>query len=773
MFMNRFFPTSVFSLLERKKEYVPTLLLLLLLAFLFVPKGVSATFSPGETLDPGCAPTDPTCTVLQVNASPSTGNFGVSTTTPGTVFSIGNIANFAVATSSLYSVGGLNIVGSGCFAVNGTCMLGGPGSSQWTTAGSAIYYTTGNVGIGTTSPYAALSVLGEGVFSNLTATSTTATSTFAGGLDVGFGALTYDLSSGVTSISSLQMGAMSFDTNAGAVSWVDLPVTADASVGTAQSYSASVNGNELLTVYGESDGAGGVQNTGVGIATTTPGSVFAIGGVANFTTATSTFYSTGGFNLVGGGCFAVNGVCLIGGASPSVENMWTATQTFGNASTTQIGSSDSAYFATAGGRVGIGTETPVALLSLGGSGASNGIAFNGDVTANLYSSAIGNIKTDGILNVGDQLNVGNALDLTGNLYARNNLTLLNKAGSGWVTFASRDTSGADAVYNLSNIGTLNASSITSGGTITFSGLSAVSGGETAVCIKLGILYDGGGTDCTSSSQRYKHDIQSLTSAQGLSLVNALRPVSFKFNNDNSEHLGFIAEEVAVLEPRLAVFVPNSTTTVQGVRYAEMTSILAKAIQEQQGQLDALKVQVASTTSVGVLGTLQALGISIADSVAHMREVFVTTLHIDNQLCVDGVCVGKEQLKAFLKNVGNTNSTATVGNSTVVGTTTDTTTDTVLPVITIIGNNPAYIAIGAAYLDLGVTVTDDHDQNLGVHVSGDQINTSTAGQYEVTYVATDNAGNTATSTRQVIVGDLLSTSTTDIATTSATSTAAQQ
>ncbi|HBB56589.1 TPA: hypothetical protein DCZ57_00960 [Patescibacteria group bacterium] len=44
--------------------------------------------------------------------------------------------------------------------------------------------TTGNVGIGTTSPYAKLSIVGETVSSYFTATSTTATSTFAGGMSV-------------------------------------------------------------------------------------------------------------------------------------------------------------------------------------------------------------------------------------------------------------------------------------------------------------------------------------------------------------------------------------------------------------------------------------------------------------------------------------------------------------------------------------------------------------------------------------------------------------
>ena len=56
-------------------------------------------------------------------------------------------------------------------------------SSSYTNPDMAI--TGGKVGIGTTSPYAKLSVVGEVVASNFTATSTTATSTFSGGFVVG------------------------------------------------------------------------------------------------------------------------------------------------------------------------------------------------------------------------------------------------------------------------------------------------------------------------------------------------------------------------------------------------------------------------------------------------------------------------------------------------------------------------------------------------------------------------------------------------------------
>ena len=65
-------------------------------------------------------------------------------------------------------------------------------AGTWT---NGLIVGSGNVGIGTTSPYAKLSVVGEVVAPYYTATSTTATSTFAGGLAVETSGLVYDYSS--------------------------------------------------------------------------------------------------------------------------------------------------------------------------------------------------------------------------------------------------------------------------------------------------------------------------------------------------------------------------------------------------------------------------------------------------------------------------------------------------------------------------------------------------------------------------------------------------
>ncbi len=74
-------------------------------------------------------------------------------------------------------------------------------------------------------------------------------------------------------------------------------------------------------------------------------------------------------------------------------------------------------------------------------------------------------------------------------------------------------------------------------------------------------------------------------------------------------------------------------------------------------------------------------------------------------------------------------------------------DTTAPVITITGDNPATVELGATYTDAGATA----DGGETVTSTG-TVDTSTVGAYTITYSATDAANNTGTATRTVNVVD---------------------
>ena len=77
-------------------------------------------------------------------------------------------------------------------------------------------------------------------------------------------------STGQTTIPNVVLGAQSFPEDAGILSWTDMSVTSSSADNTVMSYSAQIDSNPILTVYALSDGAGSVDNKGVGIGTTAP-----------------------------------------------------------------------------------------------------------------------------------------------------------------------------------------------------------------------------------------------------------------------------------------------------------------------------------------------------------------------------------------------------------------------------------------------------------------------------------------------------------------------
>ena len=132
------------------------------------------------------------------------------------------------------------------------------------------------------------------------------------------------------------------------------------------------------------------------------------------------------------------------------------------------------------------------------------------------------------------------------------------------------------------------------GTVSMPGLASVATAVTgAVCWNTGgaVTYNAS-TTCLLSSIRYKNFVRELPS--GLDEVMRLRPVIYTYKNDQNrlgEQVGFIAEDVEKVDRRLVAY--NAEGQPQTVRYENAVAVLAKAIQEQQQQIDDLKKKLMS------------------------------------------------------------------------------------------------------------------------------------------------------------------------------------
>ncbi|MBP9840755.1 MAG: tail fiber domain-containing protein, partial [Candidatus Pacebacteria bacterium] len=109
-----------------------------------------------------------------------------------------------------------------------------------------------------------------------------------------------------------------------------------------------------------------------------------------------------------------------------------------------------------------------------------------------------------------------------------------------------------------------------------------------------LCWDGAGasliTDCSSLAE-YKDNVVNLSF--GLEAIRQLTPREFDWNISHQRHdLGFVAEEVAAVNPLLATW--NEEGELRGVKYEKMAALLTKGIQE----LD-LRTRFASSSATGV------------------------------------------------------------------------------------------------------------------------------------------------------------------------------
>lgn len=134
------------------------------------------------------------------------------------------------------------------------------------------------------------------------------------------------------------------------------------------------------------------------------------------------------------------------------------------------------------------------------------------------------------------------------------------------------------------------------GTMAVNGLTSATG-KNAVCIDSATkeFVDAGNNTCVLSSKYVKHDISSITSEQAAKIME-LNPIKYTENEDNTQHYGFIAEEIEQVDPLLAAHA-NEDITVGGhqfktgdpigVDYLRAWALLTKFVQGQQKQIEAV------------------------------------------------------------------------------------------------------------------------------------------------------------------------------------------
>ncbi len=181
-----------------------------------------------------------------------------------------------------------------------------------------------------------------------------------------------------------------------------------------------------------------------------------------------------------------------------------------------------------------------------------------------------------------------------------------------------------------------------------SGLAASTGTPDALCMNTStfeITHNTGTATCTVSSARFKHDIETYEDS-GLDIVNALRPVTYVYNDTENPRIGFIAEDVEEVDTRL-MFYEADGVTPRGVRYEDIVPVLTKAVQELDLKIEPLtSLDLEDEHSLGSL-----IKQFLADASNSISDLFAHRIHTQT-LCVgesgNETCISKSELDSLLE-----------------------------------------------------------------------------------------------------------------------------
>ena len=219
-------------------------------------------------------------------------------------------------------------------------------------------------------------------------------------------------------------------------------------------------------------------------------------------------------------------------------------------------------------------------------------------------------------------------------------------------------------------------------------------GGTIENIEVGSVYNDPGATATDN---YDGDITNLIVYTGSVDPNTTGTYYLQYNVSDSEGNNAITTTRTVnvgdqIPPTISLFGLQSITMEVGSSYSESG---ASAIDNYDGNISSL-IQVSGSVNPSVVATY-TIDYNISDSSGNAATTVTRIVNV---------------------------------------------VDTTKPVITLNGSPTVTIEVGTAYTDAGATVTDNYDSGLTASVDPNTLDTSTSGEYTLTYTATDSSSNEA-------------------------------
>ncbi len=537
------------------------------------------TASPPSTPVAGSFWYDSTAKQLKFYDGTSTNTVGNTTTLPASAITSGTIATARLGSGTANSTTYLR--GDNTWAA--------PPASQWTTTGSDVYYSAGNVGVGTTTPAFPLDVNNtirvstSGGPGQLVVSSANNSANQAGILYLDrargtMAAKTFALSGDTLGTIILSNHQQLTGAQIHAAATENQSFT---NGGTDLLFSTTATGTNTKTVKMVLNNSGNV-----GIGTTTPNSELDLNGA-----------------------FSVRGMAAPA-VSPAGQGRIYFDSTTGTFKVSQNNGSYKTLLASDTKPIDVSSITlPAGYFSI-----VNNMTFNGDGTVSkdlVYSWATQAANKFFAAPNG----VAGAPGFRGLVAADIPNLDVSKITSGTLPTAlggtQWTTTGSDVYYNTGNVGigatspqtTLQVAGVISPATNNTYTLGNATYRFTEVYATNGVI--------NTSDRREKKDIYNTD--LGLDFINKLRPITYRWNTgvDDDVHYGLIAQEAekAIAEvgisEKTSIVTHDETTDRYGVRYSELISPLIRAIQELYNKLLGVDRDIASIKNENILIKTQA------------------------------------------------------------------------------------------------------------------------------------------------------------------------